>query len=154
MSTNVITRFYYKNKSRAVVILNGLMGIVEDYGVVSVADYYDISTNSNVAYDRTMHRYGWLENMLKKATIDETSNGWTINLPSPLPIDPSPLPIDPNHIICSENTPRFEPIAASTPEPLNICIHVNDLESPGTYISDVFNHISKIKDRMVNLTIM
>ena len=39
-------------------------------------------------------------------------------------------------------------------EPIFITIHVKELVSPGTYISDIFKNVNNIKDHVINITIM
>lgn len=60
---------------------NTLIKLAEEYGSVSIADYYDICA---VQYSYGDTRYGWYAKEIKNSTIHCISIGYTINLPAPI----------------------------------------------------------------------
>lgn len=124
----------YKSRIACLEDLDKLKDIAKNYGIVRVADYNDII---GIKSEFTDNEYGWFGYMIENTMIGKDRCGYFIYLPTPIPI-PDDRDITPD----------------SNPEPLNITIHVNDLENPSAYISDVLKQISQIKDRIVNLSIM
>lgn len=126
----------FTNRKDVEEILAKMKRIAENYGFVMVDDYKelcDIKTN----YMDT--KYGWLEYMVKDATICRDHYGYFINLPKPV-------------IILDD---RDETPSRDT-EPLSITIHVNEIDvyDPDEIISSVIKQVSQIKDRMVNIIIL
>ena len=126
----------YKSRIACIEDLGKLKDIAKDYNIVRVSDYNDII---GIKSEFTDNEYGWLGHMIANTMIGKDRCGYFIYLPNPI------------NISTYDNR---DDIPDSDPEPLNITIHVNDLESPGTYICDVLKQISQIKDRIVNLSIM
>lgn len=63
-------------------VLSGLKGIVERYGMASMADFCDLATISNLEYRTT--KYGWTD--LNSAMVVPVKYGYKIQLPSIQPI--------------------------------------------------------------------
>lgn len=63
-------------------VLMGMDDILKEYGIVRVADYYELV---QVDFDHTATNYGWYD--LRTANIIRTNGGYRIKLPRPLPID-------------------------------------------------------------------
>lgn len=60
------------------------------------------------------------------------------------------------HIVVKpEDVVESEPISPN-PDVLSITVHINEIDvyDPDEIISNVFKQVSKIKDRMINITIM
>lgn len=56
-------------------------------------------------------------------------------------------------LVKSEDVVESEPIFPN-PDILNITIHTNELENPAETLTDIFKHISDIKERIINITVM
>ena len=72
----------FQTRGDADAVLNGLRDTINRYGLAKVADYYDLS-GCDCSY--TDNNYGWTD--LRYATVERTSNGFTLRLPKPMPID-------------------------------------------------------------------
>lgn len=72
----------FESMGDANVVLTGLDDILASYGIVRVADYYELV---EVSYDHTAMNYGWSD--LRDAYIIRAKGGYIIKLPRPLPID-------------------------------------------------------------------
>lgn len=59
-------------------VLETLNGNVEEFTVVSVADYYDTIGEASSYKD---HAYGWTAKLIKKIKVVETYRGWVIKFP-------------------------------------------------------------------------
>lgn len=71
----------FGSKAEAVDIRDSLVDAIDQYGAVTVADFYDlIGTDSNPS-DRD---WGW--NNLSAATVSYTPDGWIINFPKTIPL--------------------------------------------------------------------
>lgn len=80
-------RFNYDNivietRSEAEEVLTRMDELVATYGVVSVADFYDLV---GVTCEYTDNNYGWTD--IRRATIVRVRNGFMIKLPKALPLD-------------------------------------------------------------------
>lgn len=71
-----------ETRGEAEEVLGHLVDIIEEYGVVSVADLYALV---DIAGNFTDNKYGW-EN-LSRATVSRVRDGYLIDLPKPILID-------------------------------------------------------------------
>lgn len=70
------------DRGEAEEVLDNLMQQIERYGLVSVADFYDMIGQS-APY--TANRYGWRD--LRDVGIDRVRDGYSINFPKVQPLD-------------------------------------------------------------------
>jgi hypothetical protein len=75
--------YSFTNRGDAEIVLDQMEGIIQKYGFVKVADYYDLIgvTNTN----HCANNYGWTD--IHHARIVRERDGYTISLPRPLAID-------------------------------------------------------------------
>lgn len=71
----------YDTRGEAEDVLFGMRERIDEYGMVSIADLYDLS---GVSCPYTFHRYGWTN--LRTAEVARCRDGWEIRLPRALPI--------------------------------------------------------------------
>lgn len=71
---------YFDDRSEAQTVLDVMCDIIDQYGKVTVADYYRACDVTGSGY--TDNYYGW--NDLRQAWIESTRNGYFINLPRPI----------------------------------------------------------------------
>ena len=83
---------------------------------------------------------------MRQARVAKVKDGWVIITPT------THLQTDGNNKN-TEVEQRNEENELSS-EPIFITIHVKELVSPGTYISDIFKNVNNIKDHVINITIM
>ena len=70
------------NRGEAEEVLERMDELIDTYGIVSVADYYDL-VGETCAY--TDNKYGWTT--LRTAEVVRVGDGYKISLPRPKPID-------------------------------------------------------------------
>lgn len=70
------------NRAEAERVLASMDDLIESYGVISVADYYDLV---DVASQYTDNHYGWTD--IRNARVVRVSNGYMIKMPKALPIN-------------------------------------------------------------------
>lgn len=126
----------FKSRKDAEEVLDILKEINETYGVVYLSDYKDLC---DIKSDYMDTKYGWLEYMIKDATICRDYYGYFINLPKPII-----LPDD------RDETPVDDPETST----INIVLHTNEVSDPDAALAEIFKHIQTIKDRMINISIM
>ena len=103
---------------------------------------------------------------MRQARVDKVKEGWVIITPTAhlqtdennknAEVDQNENNKNNKNNENNENTEveqRNEENGLSS-EPIFITIHLKELESPWTYISDIFKNVNSIKDRMVNITII
>ena len=73
----------FENKEDAESALDKTREIIELYGVVSIADYYDCAGVSSGNYQHC--HYGWTD--LDTATVERASDAYTIKMPTAIKID-------------------------------------------------------------------
>lgn len=134
---------YNINFSRRVAAadcLSHMSEIAHDYGSVTVADA--IGNHVKPVYGLHSKLY-WTEDDLEQAKIVTVDDRYTIELPEPRQQTEYKYPT---------TDPASDPEIAT----LNIVLHVNEIDvyDPDEIISSIFKHISQIKDRMVNLSVM
>lgn len=72
----------FESRGEAEDVLSHLVDLTIDYGVASVADFYDLS---GIESQFTDNKYGWTN--LRDACTDRVSNGYIIRLPQAKPLD-------------------------------------------------------------------
>lgn len=72
----------YTTRSEAEEVLTRMDELIETYGMVTVADLYDLS---GLSCNYTDNKYGWMS--LRNADVTRAKDGWTIKLPKAVPID-------------------------------------------------------------------
>jgi hypothetical protein len=73
----VVEDVFFGTESDALDVLNSMLEIIEKYGYVSIADYYDLAGVAGNVYTNT--KYGWLD--LKDAKVIDSMDGYKISLP-------------------------------------------------------------------------
>lgn len=66
----------------AEIVLDRMYEAIKEYGMVSVADFYELV---GVPDEFTDHKYGWTS--LRNAGISRVRDGYRIDLPKPFPLD-------------------------------------------------------------------
>jgi len=74
--------FIFQNRKEAVDILDRMSTILTDYGIVTVADLYDMC---GLKTPYTFNNYGW--NDLSTAGVTLTRDGYLLSLPTPQVLD-------------------------------------------------------------------
>lgn len=69
-------------RGEAEAILNNMDGLIDTYGVVSVADLYDLA---GISCSYTDNKYGWTN--IRNADIIRVRDGYVIKMPKAMPID-------------------------------------------------------------------
>lgn len=69
---------YIESRGEAEDVLGHLVDLIEDYGVASVADYYDLLGIDSAFTDND---YGWTN--ISSAYVQRSRHGYAINLPRP-----------------------------------------------------------------------
>lgn len=81
----IYTHLVFKNREDAIVTLETMECLIDQYGVVSILDLYDLADVKD-DLKNTYAKYGWKS--LKSAKIvREGPEGWWLKLPKPMPID-------------------------------------------------------------------
>lgn len=73
----------FDTRGDAEAVLSAMDEIISTYGVVTVAEFFDLSQITNTAYNS--NRYGWTD--LRNAYVKRVRGGATIVLPKAYPID-------------------------------------------------------------------
>lgn len=81
----MVNKFIFSTKREAQEVVKCMREMIDTYGVVTVADYYDLC-GMHSSY--TDEKYGWIT--LRPVKIEKSDrygfNEWTIELPKPLEI--------------------------------------------------------------------
>ncbi|MBR5780391.1 MAG: hypothetical protein IKY27_00210 [Bacteroidales bacterium] len=72
---------YFDSRGDAEVVLIRMEEILDEYGQVRIADYYDLV---GISGEYTDNNYGWTD--LKYADVERTRDGFTIKLPRVIPL--------------------------------------------------------------------
>lgn len=72
----------FSSRGDAEYVLSNMMKIVKEYGMVTVADFYELS---NVTAPYTAANYGWMG--LRTAEVRRVNGGYVLKLPTPMAID-------------------------------------------------------------------
>ena len=70
------------SRGEAMDMLESMCDIIDHYGIVSVADMYDLA---QITSNYTDYKYGWTN--LSNADIIRANGGWTLKLPKVTPIN-------------------------------------------------------------------
>lgn len=73
----------FENRGDAESVLARMDELIDQYGVVSVGDLYDLAGLSTDNY--TINRYGWTN--IRSASVVRIRDGYVIKMPKPMPID-------------------------------------------------------------------
>lgn len=73
-----VEKYYIENRNDAIYVLNELKNYIDIYGIVTIADYYEMI---GVETKTHHHNWGWGIFDLEGVTISSNSGGWVINLP-------------------------------------------------------------------------
>lgn len=73
----------FENRGDAEAVLNSMMDIISQFGVVSIGDLYDLADISTSNY--TANKYGWTD--IQTAQVIRGRDGYYLKLPRALPID-------------------------------------------------------------------
>ena len=73
----------FGHREEAESVLSSLVDLTIDYGMASVADFYDLAGVPDAQY--TDHKYGW--RTLHDAYVERSRDGYIIRLPKALPLD-------------------------------------------------------------------
>lgn len=68
----------FESSNDAQEVLNALVDIIEDYGMVKIADLYDL-VGWSIGNDYTLNNYGWTN--LQKASVVRVNGGYQLTLP-------------------------------------------------------------------------
>ena len=136
-------KYTFHSRKAAEEALDFLKRVVKDYGYVSLADLNDYC---EIMSDYRENKFGWFKKAIDEAEVQYTGNGWFIVMSKPVSIDPT--------YGTKISYREYTPAKSSTPEPLCITIHTNELDDVDATLAETFKYIYTIKDRMVNLTIM
>ena len=72
----------FDNRGDAESVLSSMEDVIDQYGVVSIADLFDLAEVSNSNY--AMNNYGWTD--LRTANVVRVRDGYILKLPRELPI--------------------------------------------------------------------
>lgn len=72
------------NRGEAEEVLSRMDELVEVYGMVSVADLYDLV---GITGNYTDNKYGWTAVTIKSARVERVRDGYLLKLPKALPLD-------------------------------------------------------------------
>lgn len=73
----------FDNRGDAEAVLSAMEDIIDQYGVVSVGDLYDLAEISTKNY--AVNKYGWTD--IRSATVFRSREGYMLKLPRALPLD-------------------------------------------------------------------
>lgn len=142
MTINFDIDYAFESRRDAELVLDELKQIAMAYGLVRSTDFAWIVCKEA---PRSLFPFGITDFEMSQAYVARVRAGWTIVTPTIHLLDDNGKD--------TEIEQRNEENALSS-GPIFITIHVKELASPGTYISDIFKNVNNIKDRMVNITIM
>ena len=142
MTKNFGIDYTFESRCDAETVLNELKQIAMTYGLVRSIDFAWIVGKET---PRSLFPFGITDFEMIQAHIASVRAGWAIVTPTIHILDDNGK--------ATEIEQRNEENELNS-KPIFIAIHVKELESPGTYISDIFKNVNNIKDRMVNITIM
>ena len=71
----------FQTRGEAEEVLDNLLKLAKDYGLVRVSDYYDLCSITSCAEDAN---YGWVEHSVSHMSVIRYRDGYTIEIPKPL----------------------------------------------------------------------
>lgn len=137
--------YYFYTRMDAEDILDIIEQRVSDCKIITA---YDVNQLCGAGSSSTDHYVGWTEAMIKDGEIRRVRDEYILSLPSPRSIKE----LDNPKISYREYSAAKKP--TTTPEPISITIHTEDIDNIDATLAEMFSYISTIKDRMINLTIM
>ena len=72
----------FDNRGEAEIVLSKMDEIIDTYGIVTIADFYDLA---GVTGDYTTNNYGWTN--IRNAEVVRVRDGYIIKMPKAMPID-------------------------------------------------------------------
>ena len=72
----------FDNRGEAEIVLSKMDEIIDTYGIVTIADFYDLA---GVTGDYTTNNYGWTN--IRNAEVVRVRDGYIIKIPKAMPID-------------------------------------------------------------------
>lgn len=81
-NTGAFDEFVFKSRSEAETVRDHLVDLIEEYDMVSVADFYDLVGETG---NFTDNKYGWVN--LADAKVIRVRDGYIIDLPRPVLLD-------------------------------------------------------------------
>lgn len=72
----------FETKGAAAKFLQDMDDVIREYGMISLADYYDLA---RVTSEYTTQKYGWTD--LREAKVVRSGGGYIIKLPKPSPLN-------------------------------------------------------------------
>lgn len=73
----------FESRGDAEAVLEAMIDIIDQYGVVSVGDLYDLADMSVDNY--TLNKYGWTD--IRNASVNRVRDGYMLKLPKALPLN-------------------------------------------------------------------
>lgn len=77
------SHIHFPSRVDAENALDEMKDIINQYGVVTIADFYELSGNHNFVYNSS--KYGWVN--VDRCKIVRIKDGFKIDLPDPLPLN-------------------------------------------------------------------
>lgn len=68
----------FNSKEKAENVLKLMKGVIQDYGFVTIADFYDLIDFANYTYEAT--KVGW-KDLSASEIVNEVGTAWTIIFP-------------------------------------------------------------------------
>ena len=78
-----VNQVHFASRKEAANVLNRLADILDQYGSVTVGDFYDEAGLNDLCYSDT--RYGWTD--IDDAYVVKVRSGWSISLPDPIKLE-------------------------------------------------------------------
>lgn len=75
-----VEEFVFESRGEATSVLEAMEDVIDKYGVVSVADYYDLCDDWKSDYEA--NKFGWVT--LKDAKVVRIREGYKLSLPIPV----------------------------------------------------------------------
>lgn len=130
----------FDNEEEAADVIAEMWDIIDECGFVTVANLKEMVGIKVLASD---YHYGW---------TSETFGDCAIRRLRPDKYYITLTPAEYREGL--DETPQKPKYTSPDPDILNITIHINELENPTKIIDGIFKHISDIKGRTINITIM
>ena len=80
-NTRVVDRRLFETRKEAEQMLDAMHKYVEDYGMITLLDYYDLCDFPDHCSQIEDKNYGWLKNDIANARIVNSCHGYMIDLP-------------------------------------------------------------------------
>ena len=81
-----IDNIIFESYGEAQDVIHGLQALIQQYGIASVAQMYDLAGVS-IMGDYTKNNYGWTDINSANTRIIETRDGYILDMPKALPIE-------------------------------------------------------------------